>query len=106
MLGASKNSFLLVAQRILEEDRRQHFGAVTPMKLVKLIYIAQGYMLATHRKPLFQEAIEAWQYGPMIPRLYRSIRSFRDSPVTCVPGSEGLTLPDEEEEIKTTWNCD
>jgi uncharacterized phage-associated protein len=60
---------------------REHGDALTPMQLLKLVYIAHGWMLGLHGKPLIRDEVEAWQYGPVIPRLYNAIRRFRSQPV-------------------------
>ena len=44
------------------------------MSLLKLTYIAHGWHLETQSAPLFQNRIEAWQYGPVIPEVYRAFR--------------------------------
>jgi len=41
--------------------------AVTPMQLVKLVYIAHGWHLGLHHSQLLTESIQAWKYGPVIP---------------------------------------
>ncbi|MFU2326828.1 Panacea domain-containing protein [Pseudomonas sp. NFX98] len=74
-----------VAQRILNECREAGDPAVTPMQLLKLVYIAHGYMLARHGVPLINEPVEAWQYGPVVRSVYQAVRDFRSSPVTSVP---------------------
>lgn len=58
-----------------------HGRALTPMQLLKLVYIAHGWSLGLYGRPLTQDAVEAWQYGPVIPRLYNAVRSFKSSPV-------------------------
>lgn len=45
------------------------------MKLNKLLYFAQGYNLALLDKPLFNDVIEAWQYGPVIKNVYQSFNN-------------------------------
>ncbi len=50
--------------------------SVTPMKLVKLCYIINGWHLGFHGKPLFYERIEAWKYGPVMPDLYRATKHY------------------------------
>ena len=43
---------------------------ITPLKLQKLLYYAQGSHLALHGRPLFEEQIEAWQHGPVVREVY------------------------------------
>jgi uncharacterized phage-associated protein len=49
---------------------------LTPMKLIKLVYIGYGWYLALIGKKLFNENIEAWQHGPVIPSLYHEFKHF------------------------------
>lgn len=44
---------------------------MTNLKLNKLMYYAQGCHLARTGKPLFDDKIEAWKYGPVAPTVYR-----------------------------------
>lgn len=66
---------------------------ITQMKLHKLLYYAAGWHLGFTREPLFDEDIEAWQYGPVVPSIYLEFRSFGARPideVACelVPGQD------------------
>jgi uncharacterized phage-associated protein len=74
---------------------------VTPLQLLKLVYIANGWSLAFYDTPLVHEAAEAWTYGPVIPSLYRSIRHFRASPVEGpIPGDyDQNELADHDREL-------
>jgi uncharacterized phage-associated protein len=49
---------------------------MTQLKLQKLCYYAQGFHLALFDEPLFQEDIEAWDYGPVVTKL-RKIHAHR-----------------------------
>jgi uncharacterized phage-associated protein len=51
-------------------------GVITNMKLQKLLYYAQGFHLALFDTPLFAETIEASQYGPVVPEIYRQYKSY------------------------------
>ncbi|AYB39947.1 SocA family protein [Brevibacillus sp. 7WMA2] len=44
--------------------------AITHLKLQKLVYYAQSWHKTILNKPLFNEEIEAWVHGPVIPSLY------------------------------------
>ncbi len=57
---------------------------LTPMQLVKLVYIAHGWYLARTGEPLLSDAVEAWKYGPVIPKLYHQFKQYRDSPITSM----------------------
>jgi uncharacterized phage-associated protein len=47
---------------------------ISNLKLQKLVYYAQGLYLAMQDEPLFVESLEAWEYGPVVPGLYRTYR--------------------------------
>ena len=49
---------------------------LSPMKLIKLVYIAYGWGLVFLNQKLFNEDIEAWQYGPVIPSIYHEFKRF------------------------------
>ena len=40
-------------------------GPLIPLKLQKLLYLAQGWSYVWDNKPLFQGEFKAWQYGPV-----------------------------------------
>ena len=75
-------SSLVVADRILELAKAgRPMNALSPMQLLKLVYIAHGWMLALYSRPLICDEIEAWRYGPVIPELYHEIKRFGSRPV-------------------------
>jgi uncharacterized phage-associated protein len=49
-------------------------GAVTTMKLQKLVYYSQAWHLVFHSTPLFENPIEAWPQGPVTRTLYEKHR--------------------------------
>jgi uncharacterized phage-associated protein len=64
----------------------QEGNNVTPMKLIKLIYIAHGFKLALDNgNPLLDEAVMAWKYGPVIKSVYQAYKHF---------GKDAITQPD------------
>ena len=58
---------------------------LTPMKLLKLVYIAHGWHLGIKGNELIDEGVEAWQYGPVVPSVYHEFKKYRDRQVTT-PG--------------------
>lgn len=49
-------------------------GAMTAMKLQKLVYYCQAWSLVWDEEPLFDEEIQAWVNGPVLPALYQEHR--------------------------------
>lgn len=90
-----------VANYILELADRDH-NTLTPMQLLKLVYIAHGWSMGLRSTPLVSDRIEAWQYGPVIPNLYRAVRKFRSDPVSgpLMTGADDR-LSDEDQDLIT-----
>ncbi|HEU0087833.1 MAG TPA: type II toxin-antitoxin system antitoxin SocA domain-containing protein [Pseudonocardiaceae bacterium] len=51
---------------------RERLPGLAVQKLHKLLYYCQGHHLATFDEPLFSEALEAWDRGPVVPALWRA----------------------------------
>lgn len=49
---------------------------ISNLKLQKLVYYAQALCLAKHDEPLFENEIEAWAYGYVIPELYQEFKQY------------------------------
>lgn len=51
--------------------------SISNMKLQKLLYLAQGIHLALKTDaPLFDDPIEAWKYGPVVPSVYHKFKIY------------------------------
>lgn len=54
---------------------------MTNLKLNKLVYYTQAWHLALLDRPLFEEQIEAWVHGPVIPELYGEYKRYGYHPI-------------------------
>ena len=63
------------------DDEEFDYDPITNMKLQKLVYYAQGACLAILDKPLFNETLEAWKYGPVSSKLYQHYKSYKNNPI-------------------------
>jgi len=65
-----------IARYFLAQIDEEAGDLISNMKLQKLVYYAQGVHLALHNRPLFPQSLEAWTYGPVVPELFHSYKSY------------------------------
>lgn len=63
---------------------------ISNMKLQKLLYYEQGYHLAYFDEPLFDEDIEAWKFGPVVPQIYEKYKCHSDKPILPEDGEVSI----------------
>ncbi|MFC1990415.1 Panacea domain-containing protein [Chloroflexota bacterium] len=80
-----------VAEYILQQQ-----GAMTTMKLQKLVYYSQAWSLVWDSEALFDECIEAWASGPVVPLLYKAHR--REYLIKDLPLGNSNSLIDKQRE--------
>ncbi len=72
-----------VANEFLKLQREDpHSPSLDQMKLQKLVYYAHAWHLAINNKPLFDDDIEAWPWGPVVRNLYIEFKDFGAKPIT------------------------
>jgi uncharacterized phage-associated protein len=64
-----------IANQLLLNSADMGKELMTNMKLQKMLYYQQGFHLAYFNTPLFDEEIEAWMYGPVVPEMYERYKS-------------------------------
>ena len=87
-----------IAVKLLALAANDH-GAdlMTNLKLQKMLYYEQGFHLAYFGTPLFEEEIEAWMYGPVVPAVYNTYSQYGRGGIDPGP-EETITLSGEKEE--------
>lgn len=78
-----------IADYFLAKANAEVGDVLTNLKLQKLCYYAQGVALAVRDRALFEEPIEAWLHGPVVPPLYRR---FKECGGASIPPIEDLDL--------------
>ena len=59
-----------IANRIILRTDTERGDIMSNLKLQKLLYYMQGFYLAFFNKPLFENSLEAWMYGPVVPEVF------------------------------------
>lgn len=83
-----------VANFFLKIVDRDSGSTITPLKLQKILYYAQGYYLANYDKPLFEDDFQAWAHGPANEGIYDKYKSCKYN--TIPMPEEDLPLMDDE----------
>ena len=66
------------------------------LKLQKILYFLQGLYLINKKELLFFDAIEKWQYGPVVPDVYHAFKDYRSNPIKSTQ-LECVVSGDEDE---------
>lgn len=81
---------------------------VTNMKLQKLVYIAHGYCWAILNRPLINNDVHAFEFGPVIPTLYNRLKKYGSSPVESPVQTDNPELSENglaENLVKRVWDA-
>ncbi len=54
---------------------------ITNLRLQKLLYYAQAWYLVNFDRPLFDDTIKAWTFGPVVGSVYYIYKKFRHTPI-------------------------
>ena len=54
---------------------------VSNLKLQKLLYFCQAFSLAKLDRPMFEEDICAWKYGPVVKEVYEKYKEHKNNPL-------------------------
>jgi uncharacterized phage-associated protein len=71
-----------IANYMLDKGE-QEARAISPMKLLKLVYFGYGWSLAVLSRKVFDEPIYAWNHGPVVRSLYDEFKHFGKGPIEC-----------------------
>ncbi len=101
-MGA-QHSAVAVADRIIHFSLEDEIP-ITPMQVQKLTYFCHAWMLGLGNGPLFQDAVESWQYGPVIRAVYHALKHHRANRITepILDRPAGFTSG-EERIIRAIW---
>lgn len=98
---------IAIANEFLRRAKAEQ-RSLTHMHLQKLVYLAHGWTLAVSGRPLIEEPFEAWDYGPVVRKLYRALRyaGAGDVPRLIRFGDDTPSSSDDADEAVATLTKD
>ena len=99
------NNAITIANYFIDKGIQEN-KPIDQMKVQKLVYFAHGWYLAIANKPLLNEVIEAWRFGPVIPSLYQVLKHSGNQPIAQPIGKDFIALDDGEltSYLERIWN--
>lgn len=88
-----------IANFFVDVSSTMNEKSITNMKVNNLVYIAQAWSLVKFNKKLFNEDIEAWEQGSVIPSVYKAFKPYGSQNIA-------LTAGDYDESIFTSEQID
>lgn len=65
---------------------------ISNLKLQKILYFIQAEFLVVTDSPCFQETIEAWDFGPVVPEVYYEYRMYGSASIPCEDYNEQFMI--------------
>lgn len=72
-----------VCRHVINYSNERDYG-ISNLKLQKVLYFIQAYFLTKKRTPCFDEKIEAWDFGPVVPKAYREYKQYGSGDIPTI----------------------
>lgn len=69
-----------IARYVIKYSNDRDYG-VSNLKLQKILYFIQAYFLIQTNSPCFKELIEAWDFGPVVPAVYKRYKMYASADI-------------------------
>ncbi|HHT9079557.1 DUF4065 domain-containing protein [Flavobacterium psychrophilum] len=88
-----------IANKVIASTDIAQGETISNLKLQKMLYYLQGFFIAVFDKKLFDESIEAWQYGPVVRESYFHFKNFGSSSISLKGDENIIDLTQSETEL-------
>lgn len=95
-------SAIAVANAFIEKAKERGITNLTPMKLQKLVFYAHSWSLVMTNKPLVNDKVFAWPYGPVIESIYHEFKGYGSTNITS-PGTQFVWDDDPKATVKAKY---
>lgn len=78
--------------------------SLTPLKIQKLLYLAQGWSFVWDDQALFYSDFEAWQFGPVNYEVYNYFKKYGGNEIPKTESVNKVSNFKAKETIEAIWN--
>ena len=79
-----------VCRYVINYSNKKDYG-ISNLKLQKILYFIQAYFLISEpSRRCFEEKIEAWDFGPVVPEAYRKYKQFGGTDIPMISKIENV----------------
>lgn len=80
-------------------------GSLTPLKMQKILYLAQGWSYVWDDTALFDDEFEAWRYGPVNMEVYDVFKKYGRDEIPAFEGNDSVRMTKAEREtLEAVWD--
>lgn len=91
-------SALLISRYIIKRCNEIN-KSISNLKLQKLLYFVQAEFLVSKGEPCFFEEIEAWDFGPVVPVVYRKYKIYGSASIPYTRGVDSGKILNKDKSL-------
>jgi len=96
--------FISLGSQTRVGDNEGEFEGITNLKLQKILYFAQAYYLVMVGRNLFNDEIQAWEYGPVVPVVYKIYKKHGSDSI-IIHARDSITISDADKKyLDKVWD--
>lgn len=92
---------LEVAEYIIERYHQRH-KPISNLKLQKILYFVQAQYIVKFGTPCFENIMQAWDHGPVVPDVYHEYRGYGNTNIPSFGGKRFYFEQDEQQTLDAT----
>lgn len=73
--------FSVIRELVKLSFEEEQYDPLNPLRVQKLLYFAEAWSLEILDRSLFQEPIQAWKFGPVVPSVYHEYKPLERSTI-------------------------
>lgn len=97
---------LNIAEYVIDYEHKQN-RSISNLRLQKLLYFVQAQFWVTNKRACFNDKLEAWNLGPVVPSVYHKFKLFGslNFPQSLVTEFRGISTGDQRLINETLDKC-